>query len=148
MRRAPAISWPCDRREHGAAPGQRHVLELGKSGPYGGGIWGWGGVSIDPSGSGNVYTATGDALFHPENVHYSDAVVELTGRLAVVASNKPPLDVKDADFGSTPVPIQAAGCPPQLVVLNKDGDVFLYNRADIGSGPVQTVAISYVRSQA
>jgi outer membrane protein assembly factor BamB len=116
------------------------------SGPglYGGGIWGWGGVSVD--GSGDVYAATGNSQgTSSESVGYSEAVVRLSPDLGVQQFNQPlvpPFLIGDRDFGTTPVLINAPGCPPQLVALNKDGDLFLYDRQNIAAGPVQALWVA------
>jgi outer membrane protein assembly factor BamB len=104
----------------------------------GGGIWGWGGASVDEA-NGDVYVATGNALFDPESYGYSDQIVRLTAGLSVVAANYPGLNFTDVDFGSTPVLYQAPGCPPQLAAQNKDGHLFVYDRDSISDGPVQSV---------
>jgi glucose dehydrogenase len=54
----------------------------------GGGIWGPGGISIDPA-TGDVFTATGNALTNPENFRYCENVVELSSALRVIGSNYP-----------------------------------------------------------
>ncbi len=108
------------------------------TGPDGGGIWGWGGASVDPR-DGNVYVATGNLFATPENAPYGDAVVRLTGDLNVVASNAPGVLIGDDDFGSTPMLFQKPGCPPQLAVEQKNGSLYLYNRDSIASGPVQAL---------
>ena len=113
----------------------------GQDGPSGGGIWGMGGVSVDPS-NGAVYTATGNAIADPEHYGFSEAVIRLSPRLEVVSSNYPGVTGVDADFGATPMLFRAAGCPPQLVVGNKDGELFIYRRAAIEQGPTQTIQIA------
>ncbi len=113
----------------------------GRNGPYGGGIWGWGGVSID-STTGSVYVSTGNALATPENPRYAESVVRLTSALGVVAAHKPPNTQFDSDFGSTPVLFQADGCPIQLAVQRKGGMLYLYDADTIASGPAQVVQIS------
>lgn len=110
------------------------------TGPEGGGIWGWGGASID--GEGNVYVATGNLFTTPENKPYGDAVVKLDRDLHVLAYNAPGVLVGDDDFGSTPTLFQKPGCPPQAVVEQKNGTVYLYDRATIGFGPVQALKIA------
>src|SRR5438874_8091364 len=52
----------------------------------GGGIWGPGGISIDPA-TGDVFTATGNALTNPENIRYCENVVDLSSVLQVLGSN-------------------------------------------------------------
>jgi glucose dehydrogenase len=113
-------------------------LTVSGRGLFGGGIWGWGGVSIDDR-SGVVYAATGNSQGSArEDAGYAEAVVALSPTLAVQQYNQPlrtPCCITDRDFGTTPVLIHARGCPPQLVALNKNGDLFLYDRANIAAGP-------------
>ena len=109
-------------------------------GPDGGGIWGWGGASVDPGG--DLYVATGNASGTPENSGDAERVVRLSADLNVRASNYPGLTGDDVDFGSTPVPYQRAGCPGQLVVENKSGVMFVYDRDALATGPAQRLAIS------
>jgi outer membrane protein assembly factor BamB len=114
----------------------------GSQGPSGGAIWGWGGEAVDPS-TGDVYTATGNAVSTPENAGLSEAVIRLSSSLAVQAFSKPPLGTgSDLDFGSTPVLFQAPGCQPQLVVENKNGSLYLYDQSSIAAGPVQQIQLS------
>jgi outer membrane protein assembly factor BamB len=69
-------------------------------------------------------------------------VVRLTPGLRVTASNHPPLPpTGDADFGATPLPFDARGCPPELAVGNKFGNYYVYNRDHIGRGPVQRISL-------
>jgi outer membrane protein assembly factor BamB len=113
----------------------------GKVGPSGGGIWGAGGVSVDPR-SGDVFVATGNALASSEHYGFAEAVVRLSRRLKVISANYPGVTGVDSDFGSTPVLFRAPGCPPQLAVVNKDGELFIYRRAAIGKGPAQRLQIA------
>jgi len=110
------------------------------TGAYGGGIWGAGGVSLEPDGS-YVYAATGNALTQPENVGYADQVVKLDTNLQPVAANAPGLTGADVDFGATPMLYQPLNCPPQMAAMNKTGELFVYNRAaaNIASGPTQRI---------
>lgn len=111
----------------------------------GGGVWGWGGVSVDDR-TGDVYAATGNsANTSTETVGASEAVVRLTPRLKVLQVNQPlmpPYQIGDRDFGSTPVLLNASGCPPQLVALNKDGELLLYDRNNLAAGPVQRMWVA------
>ncbi len=108
----------------------------------GGAIWGWGGVAVDPANR-DVYTVTGNARTDPEYYLYAEHVVRLTHGLAVEASNYPGLQGDDADFGSSPVLFDGPGsCGPQLVTVNKDGEIFLYNRDNIDAGPEDRLTIS------
>ncbi len=122
---------------------RRWRTETGTS-AYAGGIWGWGGVSTDAAGT--VYAATGNSLgTSNEATGFAESVVKLSPTLAVEQANdplSPPFKIGDRDFGTTPVLLDQPGCPPQLVAINKDGELFLYNRARIASGPVQRIAVA------
>lgn len=111
----------------------------------GGGIWGWGGVSVDDR-TGEVFAATGNASgTASETVGASEAVVRLTPKLGVEQANQPlmpPFQIGDRDFGTTPVLLNARGCPAQLVAMNKDGELLLYNRDHITAGPVQRIWVA------
>ena len=114
------------------------------TGVSGGGIWGWGGASMDPA-SGDVYVATGNGFPDKKYEHYlyAENVVRLTGDLSVVSANYPGLNGRDVDFGSTPVLYKApGGCGPQLMAENKSGDIVVYNRNHIDKGPVDRVTTS------
>jgi outer membrane protein assembly factor BamB len=111
-----------------------------QTGPDGGGIWGWGGASIDPA-DGDVYVATGNAFDDPENSFYADHVVRLSSALQVKASHAPGTLIYDDDFGSTPVLFQKSGCPRQFVTEQKNGYLYLYDRNAIATGYRQRIAI-------
>jgi hypothetical protein len=113
----------------------------GKNGPLGGGIWGWGGASIDPL-NGDLFVATGNALGSPQDFPYADRLVRLTGSLLVQAAHDPGPQMPDDDFGSTPVLFQKRGCPPQLVTEQKNGFLYLYDRDAIATGFRQRIAVS------
>jgi outer membrane protein assembly factor BamB len=111
-------------------------------GQSGGGIWGYGGASIDTA-TNTVYIATGNAdninFPIPQNYGYSEDIVALTPALGLVAANYPGLPASpDADFGATPL-LYPGGC---LAAMNKSGVLVLYNRNSIGSGPTQSLAMS------
>ncbi len=106
----------------------------------GGGVWGTGGVSIDLANA-DVYVATGNALAFPENQPYADSVVRLDAFLNVKSYHTPNLTSGDLDFGTTPTLFQAPGCPAQLVAPNKSGNLYLYDRDSLASGPVQTLTV-------
>jgi outer membrane protein assembly factor BamB len=113
----------------------------GAGGPAGGGIWGYGGVSLDPSIA--IYAATGNAFADTESYLFADkAAVRLDLGLNVQAYDGPGTTGGDLDFGSTPVLFQPPGCPNQLISLQKNGQLFLYNRDAINGGPIQVLQIS------
>jgi len=79
----------------------------------GGGVWGPGGVSIDPA-TQHVFAATGNAFATPEYYGYADQVVELSSSLSVLGANYPGLTGTDSDFGATPILFQLPGCNPMV----------------------------------
>jgi DNA-binding beta-propeller fold protein YncE len=113
----------------------------GRGRPSGGGIWGPGGASIDPS-DGNIYVGTGNSFGHP-NYLYAEHVVRLTSSMKVISSNYPGFQPgSDLDWGASPVLYQAPGCPAQFALKNKDGELFVYNEDTIDDGAVQTILMS------
>jgi hypothetical protein len=139
---------PNDKRGQGAQPWG------------GGGIWGWGGVSQDPSG--NVITAVGNAdaggnygtIAPPfkeaplEYSGYAESVLELSNNLStVVASNHPvPQSVysyaNDVDVQGTPVVFTPTGCPTMLAGQGKSGELSIYTEGTLASGPVAQYQMS------
>jgi outer membrane protein assembly factor BamB len=113
--------------------------------PFGGGIWGPGGVSIEPDGSA-LYAATGNtlALLLSASALYGEHVVRLSPELQVEAADAPALSGRDTDFGATPLLYQVPGCPPQLAAMNKSGALFIYYRELIGLGAAQRLQISNI----
>ncbi len=107
----------------------------------GGGMWGWGGASVDPE-NGNVYVSTGNDLSAPQDIGYSEDIIRLTAHLRVVSHDGPVLEGADVDFGSAPILFQRAGCPPQLAIENKSGVLFVYDRDYIADGPSQRLQIA------
>jgi outer membrane protein assembly factor BamB len=115
---------------------------VGNDAVYGGGIWGPGGVSIDPDGS-SIWAATANALPPPENQGNAEKILQLTANLKLVGAEGPSLRTHgDLDFGATPLLFQPTGCPPMLAAMNKSGIVQVYSRTSFGSGPLQTLQIS------
>jgi outer membrane protein assembly factor BamB len=108
---------------------------------FGGGIWGPGGVSVDPA-NGHVFAATANANGVIQNWGYSDAAVELTSGLQVLGYNSPPPLFSDDDFGTTPILFQPTGCPSTLVASKrKDGNLFVSAEGDLNH-VVQTLQIA------
>jgi outer membrane protein assembly factor BamB len=107
----------------------------------GGGIWGPGGVSIDPA-TGHVFTATGNALTNPESYRYCENVVELSSALRVLGSNYPGLTGDDVDFGATPILYQPPGCTPMVAAKNKTGVLVTYERGNVSAGPSQRLQVA------
>jgi glucose dehydrogenase len=119
----------------------------------GGGVWGWGGVSVEPDGSA-VYTGVGNAdqgtqsspfVDAPaETSGYAERILKLNAGLTSVAdshlpstSDPPnPPGAQDIDLAGTPVLFQPAGCPPLLAVQGKEGFLFVYDRTNLSKGPI------------
>jgi len=110
----------------------------------GGGIWGLGGASIDPS-NGHVFVATGNALTSPESYSYSEDVVELDQSLNVLGANYPGLIGGDVDFGATPILHRPSGCSTtQVAAKNKTGVFVVYNEGQLNAGYTQRFQIANV----
>ena len=119
----------------------KHWLAIGRKGPSGGSIWGFGGVSLESDGSA-VYAATGPAFSDPQNVPYADHVVQLDASLQLLAAHGINAPSGDSDFGATPLLFDPPGCPPLLAAMNKNGRLYLYDRSTIGDGPIQILQIA------
>ena len=114
-------------------------------GPHnGGGIWGPGGVSIDPS-DGSIWTATANAVVEKngsliEAAPLAERVLHLTPNLKLLASvvqpDSNPSVVGDQGFGSTPMLFQPPGCPALLAVNSKDSYTYVWRRAKLASAPL------------
>ena len=116
----------------------------------GGGIWGYGGISIDTA-NGNVYAAAAaDNQSHDSG--YANHMIAFDANLNVLGSNAPtdpptypcggaPCDL---DFASTPLIFQPAACPQLAVAGKKNGNLYLFRTADlIASGqPLQILPIN------
>ncbi len=109
----------------------------------GGGIWGSGGVSIDPA-TGHVFIGTGNAYANPEHFRYCDQVVELSPALDVLGANYPGLQGEDVDFGGTPILYQPPGGPPMVAAKNKSGILVTYERGRLSTGPFQRLQVANV----
>ena len=122
--------------------GVRTFFPAGRS-VNGGGVWGPGGVSIDPA-TGHVFAATGNALTNPENFGYCEDVVELSSALRVLGSNYPGLTGSDVDFGATPILYQPPGCAPMVAAKNKSGVLVTYERGNVSAGPAQRLQVANI----
>lgn len=110
--------------------------------PYGGGIWGRGGVSINPKGT--IYAATGDGPFDPAAGKYSDTLLALSPELKLLnfytPANASYLTRKDLDMGNiTPAVFPYRG--RELVVgSGKEGALFMVDAQSPG-GPTHRVPL-------
>ncbi|HXY84286.1 MAG TPA: PQQ-binding-like beta-propeller repeat protein [Gaiellaceae bacterium] len=114
-----------------------------------GGIWGWGGVSVDPA-TGDVYTGIGNSHSFSaacscdvDDAGYGDQMVELSPDLSsVLGSDSVELPVTgDYDFGAAPLLFQPKGCPPLAAANNKIGSLYIWNRTDLGAGPIASIPL-------
>ena len=126
-------------------------------GGSGGGIWGQGGVSIDPQ-NGNVFAAVGNADTTNganQNLDYSENVLSLTATLGLVGANYPgvpPYNLlpgsppqgsdNDEDFGATPTLFTGPDGSACAAAINKSGLLVLYNRGNIGGGYTQYLTVN------
>lgn len=114
-----------------------------------GGVWGWGGVSVDPD-TGTIFTAVGNSHqwsdecgCYLDDAGYGNHVVALTPDLSsVVASQDPGIEsTGDYDFGAAPVLFQPRGCPPLAAANNKNGTLYIWDRRQLGAGPIASIPV-------
>lgn len=110
-----------------------------------GGMWGYGGVSLEPGG-GVVYTAIGNSWSSSglDTDGYGDRIVALSPDLSTVLDSNLPRTVPatgDFDFGAAPLLFQPAGCPPLAAANNKDGSLYVWNRQRLAAGPVAAIRL-------
>jgi outer membrane protein assembly factor BamB len=118
----------------------------------GGGIWGYGGIALDPS-NGQVYAATGADSNVPEGyTPFADRAIALDANLNMLGSFGPPEpgtfpctgEPCDLDFGATPVVFQPPSCPTMAAVGNKNGNLYLFKGTELAASlpPFQTLSIN------
>ena len=112
-------------------------------GTSGGGIWGFGGASVDPA-TNDVYIATGNADGANQTAFYAEQVLGLSADVSTILGNSyATLPANpDADYGATPLLFQPPGCGALVAAVNKAGIFALWNRANISAGPTQTIQMS------
>jgi hypothetical protein len=118
----------------------------------GGGIWGWGGVALDPNG--NVLTGVGNAEsglsgpvsppFTPaphEYSGYAESLLELSPNLSHVLADQHPVPVgsyntvsNDLDVQGTPLVVSPAGCGTMVALQGKAGELTIYDESRIDAG--------------
>ena len=108
----------------------------------GGGVWGYGGVSVDPT-TGHVYAATA-ADSKELYTLYGNRIVGLDAGLGVLGSYLPPEPDTfpcagtpcDLDFGSTPLVFKPSGCGTMVAAGNKNGNLYVLRTSDLeANGP-------------
>jgi hypothetical protein len=105
----------------------------------GGGIFGWGGVSIDPT-TGNVWAATANAVGPDaanDGVYDAESIVELTPTLQKLqASHAPNMPLHgDYGFGSTPTLFHPTGCQALAGAESKNGSLYVWQQANLALPP-------------
>jgi hypothetical protein len=109
-----------------------------------GGMWGWGGVSVEPGGHalyagiGNSHVYNANCSCYVDTSGYGEAMVKLSRPgLRVRAWNRPSrfAPTGDFDFGSAPLLFQPRGCPPLAAANGKVGWLFVWDRTRLGRGP-------------
>lgn len=104
---------------------------------YGGGIWGWGGIAIDPTAKvGGLYFATGNSFTGTgQSPLYAEQVVSITPDLTKVLGNaSPKLGSGDYDYGASPTVFQGSACKNKfLAVKNKTGILVLEGISPTGA---------------
>jgi outer membrane protein assembly factor BamB len=126
---------------------KRWLSEVGTH-AYGGGVWGWGGLSVDAR-SGDVFASSGNAIpLSREHAGFAERVIRFTPDLKIEQSNyplQPPFPTSDRDFGTAPVLVNAAGCPQEAVAIDKDGNLYLYDTDRISAGPIQHILVASIK---
>jgi hypothetical protein len=105
----------------------------------GGGIFGWGGVSIDPK-TGNVWAATANATgpdAPTDAVFDAESLVELNSTLTKLQSSHAPGMPLHGDygFGSTPTLFHPTGCQALAGAESKNGSLYVWQQANLALPP-------------
>lgn len=111
-----------------------------------GGVWGPGGVTIDPRSTSNpamnnIFFVTGDGAVGTGKYPFS--AVRLTEALGVVSANAPNTSLSgDWDFGDSPLvitPSSSSGCGRTLVIAEaKTSITYVWDADNIAAGPLQS----------
>ena len=107
-----------------------------------GGMWGWGGVSIDPddglvyTGVGNSHAWSDECSCFVDDAGAGNKIVALSPDLTSVrdSSNLPIPVIGDSDFGAAPLLFQPQSCPPLAAANNKDGTLYILDRTQLSKG--------------
>ena len=117
------------------------------SGLSGAGIWANGGIALGGDGA-TLYVGTGNAMGKPSNRPLGESVIKLDLDLNVLDSHTPVTNKGDLDLSATPLLYTSSGCQERLAILGKSGQLFVYDSAAIGSGPLQTFQVGLSASSA
>jgi outer membrane protein assembly factor BamB len=115
-----------------------------------GGMWGWGGVSIDPD-NGTVFTGVGNSYVFSDgcncvvdNAGYGDSIVALSPDLSTVLDSNNPMLIPptgDLDFGAAPLLFHPQACPPLAAMNNKDGAMYVWDRTQLSKGAIVRIPL-------
>ncbi len=119
----------------------------------GGGMWGYGGASVDPA-AGRVYAASAADSNMPTEGYtpFADRMLALDTSLNLLGSYLPSEPTQfpcagapcDLDFGATPVIFQPNACPTMVSAGNKNGNLYVFNGDDLAASrqPLQTLILN------
>jgi outer membrane protein assembly factor BamB len=128
--------------------GSHQTFTVMASSQNGGGIWGWGGASLDANG--NPFVATGNANpWGPGEANlYAERVIKLSaGNMAILGYNHPTgvTGGEDLDFGATPTIMNVPGCGIlRTAANNKNGHQYIWNRDNLNAGPIEDITVTSV----
>jgi outer membrane protein assembly factor BamB len=115
-----------------------------------GGMWGWGGVSIDPD-NGTVFTGVGNSYVFSDlcdcivdNAGYGDSIVALSPDLSTVLDSNNPMLIPptgDLDFGAAPLLFHPQACPTLAAMNNKDGAMYVWDRTQLSKGAIVRIPL-------
>jgi hypothetical protein len=105
----------------------------------GGGLFGWGGVSIDPK-TGDVWAVTANAIgpdVTNDGSFDAESIVQLTPTLTKLQSSHAPGMPLHGDygFGSTPTLFHPTGCPALAAAESKNGSLYVWQQANLALAP-------------
>jgi outer membrane protein assembly factor BamB len=115
-----------------------------------GGMWGWGGVSIDPTdgrvftGVGNSWALSDECGCYIDDAGFGDSIVALSPDISSVLDSDNPRTVPstgDSDFGAAPLLFKPAACPPLAAMNNKDGALYVWDRTRLAAGPLLRIPL-------
>jgi PQQ-like domain len=131
-----------------------HWYTMGGPPNFYGGIWGPGGVVIDPreasdASDDNVFFGTAYGPTPPGAGQYPYSIVRLNENMTVNSASVNPIDATwpaDLDFGDTPLvfaPASSSGCGTAMLLAaeSKNGVLYLFNADNLDAGPTQTVQL-------
>ncbi len=100
----------------------------------GGGIWGWGGISVE--GAGNLWAVSANAAgpdVANDGSFDAESIIQLSPTLQKLQSSHAPGMPLHGDygFGSTPALFHPTGCPAMAAAESKNGSVYIWQQAKV-----------------